>query len=261
MRSKALMPAIYGLVALIAILVAVVLWLVPASNDLSDQLVHARGEIPRYRSQLPALVGPSFGGDLTEAIEQGKLQGGVLAKELTQQARELARWFPPARNRFGSAYTFHQDEIRRLLTEVAHIQRRKLTEVPLISPKFLAEGRDPVDVDEMLAAQRIANLESVLLRAASKAGGFPTKPIEFTEGWSVGEGSPFQESSVVLHLSLAAGNLPAVLRSLCELKGEGPIIRLEQLSTRPRPLPERMEATDVPLIEADVRLIVSTYRK
>lgn len=270
MRSQALMNAIWGLVGLVVILLAVVLWFVPASTRLNDELAHARGEIPRHRTQLESLVGPSYEDDLRKAIEDGRKQIESLEDELTRQARELERWFPhaekasdvPARDRFASAYTFHQDELRRLLTEVANIKRRKLDEVPLVQPRFLAEGRQPKDVEEMRAAQRVANLEALLLQAAARADGFPIRPIEFQEGWrTVGVDSPFQESSVVVHLSLPAPSLHGLLRALCELKGEGPIVRLEQLSTRPAPLPARLEPEEAPLIEADVRLVVSTYRK
>lgn len=267
MRWKALMPAIWGLVALVAILLAVVLWLSPAQSDLQDELSHARGEVPRFRSELPELVGASYAEDLQRAIDDGGNLRSTLEGTLRRHAGLLTRWFQtvemvegtPARDKFANAFRFHQDRVRELVTERAQKERRTLDELPLNTPVFVAKDQVPT-LEEMKKAQREANLERLLLICAGDAGAFPYRAIEFQEGWNAVSGGPFQETSVTLRLSLPASKLHNTLRALCELKGEGPIVRIETLTTRPRPLPDKMEPEDVPLIDADILLVLSSFR-
>ena len=68
MRWKTLMPAIWGISVLVAVLLAVVLWLVPAQERLQTELSRARGEVPRLRSELPSLVGASYRDDLQRSL-------------------------------------------------------------------------------------------------------------------------------------------------------------------------------------------------
>ena len=51
------------------------------------------------------------------------------------------------------------------------------------------------------------------------------------------------------------------MRALCELKGKGPLVRIEALTTRPRALPDRLGPDELPLIDADVQLVVSAVRE
>ena len=269
MRWKTLMPAIWGISALVAVLLAVVLWLAPAQERLQTELLRARGEVPRHRSELPSLVGASYRDDLQRSLgDTAGLRAGF-ETELKKQALVVERWFSdvkmvegvPARDEFVSAFRFQQDELRREIVGKAAARRRDLENLPLNTPAFVQNDQPPT-LEEMKRVQREANLESLLLRCVGDAGAFPYRAVDFQEGWDAVAGdSPFRESSLTVHLSLPAGALHDTLRALCELRGAGPIVRIETLTTRPRALPNRMGPDDLPLIDADILLVLSSFRK
>jgi hypothetical protein len=269
MRWNAFMPAIWGFVVLLVILLAVVLWLVPARDELQGELNAARGEVPLRRSALPSLVGASYEQDLRNSLSETDGMRSVLDAEFKKQAVALEQWFPdvkmvddaPARDEFANAFRFAQDELRREIVGKAAQRSRVLEDLPLHTPVFVQKNQTPT-VEEMTKVQREANLEALLLRCAGAAGAYPYRAIDFQEGWSAGSGGgSFRESSVTLYLSLPATALHDALRALCELKGKGPIVRIEALTTRPRALPDRLDPDEMPLIDADVQLVVSTVRK
>ena len=270
MRWTSLKPILWGLGALVVFLAVVVFWVTPASSRLDQETRGARADVSEMRSALPGLVGPGYADRLRTSLADGKASRQRLESELNAQTARMERWFPgselvddaPARDQFAGSYRFFQDELRRQLVGKAAARGVTLEEVPLTVPSFLAEERDPADVAEMRLAQRNANLESLLLKAVADQGAFPCRAMEFQAGWdAVSSGGPFRETTVTLHLSLPAAALHEALRALCELEKEGPVVRIEGLSTNPRPLPADLGPEDPGLIDADVRLVVSSFRR
>ncbi|MAG55750.1 MAG: hypothetical protein CMJ83_05625, partial [Planctomycetes bacterium] len=252
MRMSSMMPAIWGLVGLLLILGAVVFWLQPATSNLDQELVTAGEKEKAFADERARRVGTMYVTDLSTARREADQALRSVTEDLENQSALLDAWFSglaigengtPARDKFRDRYTFYQDELRRELAGIARTRGRASDiEIPLHQPEFLVQKREPNDESEMRSAQRVANIERLLLRAAARGSAFPRNPIEIRRGFTApSEGSKFSEARVVIHLELPAQRLHDALKSLCELDGEGPIVRLEALDTRPRPLPKRIE--------------------
>jgi len=272
MSQDGIRQAAWGLAVLLLLLGAAMFWLNPATERLEGELTEVQDQLSRLSGESDRRAGAKFSADLHKSRLAGVRAVEGIEEQLQQQHRLLARWFPqlrltaeeaPTRDGFKAQYTFYQDELRRELGGIAHARRGyEILDLPLLVPDFVKQNREPRDEAEMRRYQRIANLEHVLLVAAGKANGFPYAPLEVRQGWrAASEDSLFQQSRVLLRLDVPSAGLPGMLRSLCELDGDGPIVEIEGLTTRPKQLPERLDAGRVPVVQADVRLVLSTYRE
>jgi hypothetical protein len=272
MRHGTVVVTMWCLVFVLAALALVVFWLQPATQDLEAALTRARSELETLEAEGGRRVGPRYENSLALARKTGDRILELNRNELSKQARAQSAWFPgleigpsggPQRDAFATKYAFHQDEMRRALTVVA---RQKLGDaiegIPVHDPPFVVERRLPKDLREMETAQRVATAEWILLDAASRAGAFPYQGLDAQAGWeAVSEDSLFRTMDVTLHLLMRPGDLPGVLRALLSAGENGPIISLDGLATRPRPMPARLREGEPLLIEADVHLGLSTHRR
>lgn len=250
----------------------------PARTRLGQRIANARTvAIPRLELEAAELVGTPY----RRHLERVKVLHVETERRLVEQARQqtqrLRRWFEtlgslgpedlPHRDTFAQALKFQQDELQRQIHErLAGVEGgRALGEavgtVPLHVPVFVREDRLPTN-KELPVVQRVFNLQRQLLLQAAAEGAVPYEPPEIDLGWRP-EGDAtgrFLEHEAVLHLLVASRRVPRLLRALLELDGQGPVVRLTGVATRPRELPDRIEPGRTPPVEADVHLQVVVMR-
>ena len=270
MSLKAAIPWILGLLAFALLGFLVFEWLLPARTTLNEAVVSAEGQVAQARLDSEDLVGSAY----KDSVQQGKavakaVESRLIAtlkghdEQLTSPVDQATGGSIPEKcKRYTSAYRWAQDELRRkLLAESEKRGIKGLPEVPLRTPPFLGEGRDPVDLAEIAAADRSFNVERILLTAAARAGAFPVAPAEIRGGWKAAPSDArFSDTRATLHLDVAPAEVPALVRSLCALEGNGPVVRIEKLHTEPKTLSMRKDEGVRASVLAQVGVVLAVYR-
>lgn len=241
-----------------------------ARNALSDQTEAAERKLAEFERDGSSLVGAEFVSDMHAAVRLGRGSERKLAAALAEQGarlrvpvdREIGGSETERLGRYANAYRWAQDELRRTL--LADLEGRSVelaAQIPLREPECIRNRRTPRSADEIAAADRAFQVESLVLRAAAKAGAFPLEAVEISAGWqAASEEELFERTRVLVHLSVEPGMLPRLLRGLLALAPGAPLSLVEAIETAPLPFPGASPVAAKPRIGARIRLIVATYR-
>ena len=250
---------------------------VPADRELRSENERAWGRARVVSEQMGDIVGEGFHRELARDRERAQARLIGVQANLRSQVDEMRRWFAfretvpldavPPRDLFPGAYRFGEDRLRedilrlvKAIPEAAHMVDGR--EVPLIEPAFSRHDGDP-SPEEMREAQRQFNLQRMLLMAAAREGAVPAEALAIRSGWQTdpNEEPHYVVESVTLELLVPPGRVPALLRSLIALGGEGPPVRLTGISLVPGELPIPLPADLSPPARVRVTLDLSLFRK
>jgi hypothetical protein len=254
----------------LAIAFAWIQWFNPAQESLANHTFESNRKLSDLERLRPQWVGTAYELDMGAARGAGATALDRVGAKLKEEAdrlnasldREPGGSEAERLRRYPSAYLWAQDELKRtLLAEYSNHGVVLTSALPLIAPDSLKNRRGLRSLSEIPMMDRAFQMESLLLRAASRGGAFPLEPTVIQDAWqSAPDDVRFVEAKVTLDLALEGKFLPVLLRSLCELDGKGPTVSIESLDTSPLELPDHMAESAQPRVRAQIKLSLLCFR-